>query len=98
MKEIKKLEVDERVVDVTRDEGRDSTRTKRVKWSAEEREALKTVFRTATKCHGKKPPIGYISTVLKDKRDTPTAKLLIEKDGLTAKKIQDNVLRLLSKN
>ncbi|XP_019859192.1 PREDICTED: uncharacterized protein LOC109587395 [Amphimedon queenslandica] len=97
------LKIDQADVGVPRlliDDGMEvAAKTDRVTWSAEEREALKTLFRsTPRQFNGKKPPVGYISTVLKENKHTDAGKLLISKPGLTAKKIQDNVLRLISKN
>ena len=70
----------------------------RLTWSPQKRDALRELFQESIPSFGgRKPPIGYISQVLKDNKDSTAGKTIIGKNGLTAKKIQDNILRLLSK-
>ena len=70
----------------------------RLTWSQQERDSLRELFEDCIqRFGGRKPPIGFISQVLKDKKDTEAGRTIIEKNGLTAKKIQDNILRLISK-
>ena len=73
--------------------------SQRVMWDQEETEALHKLFEGhMASFKSRKPPVGFISSLLRDKKETEEGKLLLNKKGLTPKKIQDNIYRLLKQH
>ena len=90
MASLKHIEVRE---EVSTEPGSEAITSTRLTWSPQEKDALRELFQECIPSFGgRKPPIGYISQVLKDNKDTATGKTIIAKNGLTAKKIQDNIV------
>ena len=47
---------------------------------------------------GKKPPVGFISKLLKDKKEMEEGKILIGKKGLTAKKFRTIYIQTIKRS
>ena len=94
-----KIEQDREESEEEEEEEQRVRESQRVMWDQEETEALRKLFEGhMASFKGRKPPVGFISSLLRDKKETEERKLLINKKGLNPKKIQDNIYRLLKQH